>query len=185
MQEEDEVAALEVGDPFLALVQSGAHANMVSELAKSGEEIRSSITTAKWSLLVEAFREGVTAGNKVDAVKKQVVYNKAATLVAAEQFNHPDMTAEQAHLIHMALGIFGEAAELMDAVFTSVGGHYELDMENVIEELGDIEFYMEGFRQGIETTREEILDENIQKLNVRRYPDGYSDQAAQERADKA
>ena len=184
MQEENEARTVDFNRDVIGIA-NGPYGDMVSDLAKSGEEIRSSITTAKWSLLVEAIKEGITAGNKVDAVKKQVVYNKPADLAAAVQYNHPDMTAEQAHLIHMALGIFGEAAELMDAVYTSVAGHYKLDMENVIEELGDIEFYMEGFRQGIDISHELVLEENYQKLNVRRYPDGYSDQAAQERADKA
>ena len=42
-----------------------------------------------------------------------------------------------------------------------------IDRENVIEELGDLEFYMEGVRQNLGITREETLNHNIQKLSKR------------------
>ena len=47
---------------------------------------------------------------------------------------------------------------------------------------------MEGIREEAEITREETLEYNTNKLlkgEKARYKDGYSDQAAQERADKA
>lgn len=42
---------------------------------------------------------------------------------------------------------------------------------------------MEGLRQRLGITREETITGNIVKLG-KRYADGYSDKAAQERADK-
>jgi len=60
----------------------------------------------------------------------------------------------------------------------------EMNLEGLIEELGDLEFYLEGLRQGLGVTREEILEGNIAKL-TKRYSEGsYSDKAANERADK-
>lgn len=94
------------------------------------------------------------------------------------------MSSEKADLVHMAMGIAGEAGELLDAVKKHVMYNKDLDIENVIEELGDLEFYMEGMRQILLLNRDAILAENIEKLMVGRYPNGYSDQAAQERADK-
>jgi NTP pyrophosphatase (non-canonical NTP hydrolase) len=93
------------------------------------------------------------------------------------------LTPEKAHALHMAVGISGESGELLDAVKKHVIYNKPLDRENVIEELGDLEFYMEGLRQGFDITRKETLDANIAKLGVR-YKGGYSDKAAQERADK-
>ena len=87
------------------------------------------------------------------------------------------------HLLHMAIGVSGEAGELIDAIKKYVIYRKPLDRENVIEELGDLEFYMEGLRQSLNISREETLEANIQKLG-KRYQDGYSDKAAQERADK-
>lgn len=88
------------------------------------------------------------------------------------------------HLIHMAIGISGESGELLDAIKKAVIYRKPLDRANVVEELGDLEFYMEGLRQGLGITREEVLEANITKLR-KRYGERYSDIAAQVRADKA
>lgn len=95
------------------------------------------------------------------------------------------MTADSAHLIHMIMGLCGETGELLDAIKKSVIYNKTLDIENVIEELGDIEFYLEGLRQGLGLRRQDTLVANIAKLSVRYEGLHYSDKAAQERADKA
>lgn len=94
------------------------------------------------------------------------------------------LSPQKCHMIHMAVGISGEAGELLDAIKKAVIYNKPLDIENVIEELGDLEFYLEGLRQGLGITREEILANNIRKLGVRYKNLTYSDQQAQERADK-
>lgn len=88
-------------------------------------------------------------------------------------------------LMHAAVGISGEAGELLDAVKKAVIYNKPLDVQNIIEELGDMEFYMEQLRNNllILTTREVTLKANYEKLN-KRYKNGYSDSAAQQRADK-
>ncbi len=93
------------------------------------------------------------------------------------------MSGTTAHYVHMALGIAGEAGELVDAIKKHAIYNKPLDFDNVIEELGDIEWYMEGLRQTFGITREVVLAHNIAKLN-KRYPEQYTDQAAVERADK-
>jgi NTP pyrophosphatase (non-canonical NTP hydrolase) len=98
-------------------------------------------------------------------------------------------TAKQADLIHMILGISGEAGELLDTVKKHAVYQKELDITNIMEELGDIEYYLEGFRQILGINREEVLAGNIEKLRAR-YESvtgelAYSDDAAIARADKA
>jgi NTP pyrophosphatase (non-canonical NTP hydrolase) len=93
---------------------------------------------------------------------------KDGRLIAAE------MTPSQAHLLHMTIGISGEAGELLDVVKKHVIYQKDLDCENVIEELGDLEFYMEGLRQWMGVTREACVKKNIEKL-TRRYGEKYSD----------
>lgn len=93
------------------------------------------------------------------------------------------LTEDKVNLWHLATGVAGEAGELIDAIKKHVVYNKELDFENVIEELGDLEFYMEGLRQGLGITREQTLAANVAKLGVR-YAKGYSDKAAQVRADK-
>lgn len=95
-----------------------------------------------------------------------------------------ELTAEDAHLIHMAIGISGESGELLDAIKKRAIYRKDIDRENVIEELGDLEFYMEGLRQGIGVTRGQCIEANIAKLSKRYTSLKYSDDAAQQRADK-
>lgn len=95
-----------------------------------------------------------------------------------------DLTPEKADLLHMAVGVSGEAGELLDAVKKAVIYNKEIDLENVIEELGDLEFYMSKIRQIVGITREEILKQNIDKLSIRYAKGKYSNDQAQERADK-
>jgi len=96
-----------------------------------------------------------------------------------------DLTPSTADLLHMAVGVSGEAGELLDAVKKAAIYAKPIDRENVIEELGDLEFYIEGIRQNLGISREETLQANIKKLKVRYEGLKYSNQAAQERADKA
>ena len=94
------------------------------------------------------------------------------------------LTPDRCHLLHMAVGVSGEAGELLDAVKKATIYGKPLDRENVIEELGDLEFYMEGLRQGLGITREETLQANVAKLGARYAAGKYSDKAAIARADK-
>ena len=96
-----------------------------------------------------------------------------------------EMTPLEAHITHMTMGISGEAGELLDAIKKMVIYRKPLDRENVIEELGDIEFYLEGLRQALVIDREETLDANIAKLSVRYQGFQYSNQDAIDRADKS
>lgn len=95
-----------------------------------------------------------------------------------------NMTPLEAHLIHMVMGVSGEAGELLDAIKKATIYKKTLDYANVIEELGDLEFYLEGLRSTLGITREQTLEANIDKLQ-KRYGEKYSDAAAQLRADKA
>lgn len=94
------------------------------------------------------------------------------------------ITPAQVHEWHMATGVSGEAGELLDAVKKNVVYQRPIDRENVIEELGDLEFYMEGLRQSLCITREETLEHNYAKLGKRYKGHKYTDQQAQDRADK-
>lgn len=94
------------------------------------------------------------------------------------------LTPEKAHIIHMSMGVAGEAGELIDAIKKYTMYNKQADMENIIEELGDLEFYMEGLRQAFRITREETIEANVIKLEKRYHKGSYSDQQAQDRADK-
>jgi hypothetical protein len=93
--------------------------------------------------------------------------------------------ADQVDVWHHATGIGTEAGELLTVAKAYVIYGRTIDRENVVEELGDLEFYLQGLRAALDITREETLRHNMAKL-AKRYPDyGYSDDRAIARADKA
>lgn len=94
------------------------------------------------------------------------------------------MTPGQANLIHMALGIAGEAGELVDAIKRNTIYNKPLDLDNVKEELGDLLFYMTGIMIQLEFTIEEVAAANVTKLQKRYASKQYSDKQAIARADK-
>jgi NTP pyrophosphatase (non-canonical NTP hydrolase) len=96
-----------------------------------------------------------------------------------------EMTGATAHAMHMTLGIAGEAGEIVDCIKKWAIYGKTLDIDNLIEELGDLEFYLEGLRQAFGISREHVLEHNIEKL-TRRYANlNYSNESAIARADKA
>lgn len=164
---------------------------MVKELAKPGADIVSSLTIEKFTKLVNACSLMINTGNVLDSVKKEVVYNKAGTSETdfdvppdlANAFN--TLTDRQAHLLHMAVGVAGEATELLNAICQNVVLGKELDVENVTEEGGDMTFYIQGILNEMLLSFADIMLHNRVKLLGKRFPNGYSDKAAQDRADKA
>jgi NTP pyrophosphatase (non-canonical NTP hydrolase) len=91
--------------------------------------------------------------------------------------------AEVDGFMHAAVGIAGEAGEVLDAVKKTWVYGKPLDIENLIEELGDIEFYLQAMRTLLNVSRQDVLRANITKLR-KRYPSGYTDALAIARLDK-
>lgn len=86
-------------------------------------------------------------------------------------------------LIHATLGIAGEAGEIVDAVKKHWVYGKKLDVANLKEEVGDLLFYIQALCQVAKIDMVQCLKENEDKLR-KRYPNGYTDAAAIERADK-
>jgi NTP pyrophosphatase (non-canonical NTP hydrolase) len=94
------------------------------------------------------------------------------------------LDAKQYDLMHATLGIAGESGEIVDAVKKSVIYGKPLDVANMREEIGDIMWYIALACRTLDFDLNEILDENIAKLQ-KRYPEKYSDFHASARLDKA
>jgi NTP pyrophosphatase (non-canonical NTP hydrolase) len=103
---------------------------------------------------------------------------KAGSIIAAE------MTPDDAHKLHMAVGASGEAGELLDAIKKAVIYRKPLDIANVREECGDILFYVTGLLDSIGCGLDEIITENMEKLSLRYQSLSFSNHAAITRADK-
>ena len=96
------------------------------------------------------------------------------------------LTPEKAQLAHLAMLLTSEAGEVASALKGHIA--YEKPLaplkENLIEELGDIEFALEALRQLLGISRELVLAYNRNKLE-KRYPSGaFTNADAAARADK-
>ena len=94
------------------------------------------------------------------------------------------LTPLQASILHMAVGVSGEAGELLDAIKKHAVYQKQLDFDNVREEVGDILFYLTGLLNELGLTINECMEANVEKLS-KRYPEKmYTNAAAIARADK-
>ncbi len=89
-----------------------------------------------------------------------------------------------AMLNHAAMGVAGEAGELIDAIKKHLVYGKPLDRANIIEELGDLRFYIQAMQNVLGITESEVLQANADKLSKRYRGLKYSDKAAIDRADK-
>jgi NTP pyrophosphatase (non-canonical NTP hydrolase) len=102
---------------------------------------------------------------------------KAGSVIAEE------LTPEDCHRLHMAIGISGEAGELLDAVKKATIYRKQLDIANIVEECGDLLFYISGMLDSIGVDIESAIAANTSKLSIR-YGKAYSDESAIARLDK-
>lgn len=73
-------------------------------------------------------------------------------------------------LIEAAMGMAGEAGEVIDAVKKVAFYNRDLDRPHLIEEIGDLVWYVNLAIYALGTTWETVLAANIAKLSAR-YPD--------------
>ncbi len=83
-------------------------------------------------------------------------------------------------LLHGAIGLATEAGEMLDAVKRALFYGADLDRTNLIEELGDLEWYMAVIRDALGVDQEEVQRINVEKLRAR-YPEKFTRVHALER----
>lgn len=91
---------------------------------------------------------------------------------------------EQLMKLHCALGVAGEAGELADNIKRECIYGKAPDRANVIEELGDIMWYVQATMNLYGILPGEVFQGNADKLSKRYVELKYSDKAAIDRADK-
>ncbi len=75
-------------------------------------------------------------------------------------------------LINGVMGLCGESGEAIDIVKKHLAQGHELDREQLIEELGDVAWYIAETATALDIELEEIFTRNIDKLR-KRYPEGF------------
>lgn len=84
---------------------------------------------------------------------------------------------ETIDLLHAAMGVSTEAGELLDVLKKFLAYGKPMDKVNILEECGDIEWYLAIIYRRFNVTKEEVLEMNINKLK-KRFPDKFdADQA--------
>jgi NTP pyrophosphatase (non-canonical NTP hydrolase) len=83
-------------------------------------------------------------------------------------------------VFHAIVGIATESAELIEAVLESLSSGTPIDRVNVLEELGDINWYQAILIDALAGNWDKILTTNIEKLRAR-YPEKFTAAAAIDR----
>lgn len=83
-------------------------------------------------------------------------------------------------LLHGAMGLCTESAELLDMLKKHIFYGKPLDLVNAKEEVGDNQWYAGIIIDVLQTTFDEILTVNIEKLRAR-YPEKFTEKDAIER----
>ena len=75
-------------------------------------------------------------------------------------------------LINGVMGLCGEAGEAIDLVKKHLAQGHALDREALIDELGDVAWYLAETAHALDCDLETVLARNIEKLKER-YPEGF------------
>ena len=75
-------------------------------------------------------------------------------------------------IVMVALGLTGESGEFADLVKKHLFQGHELDREKLIDELGDVLWYVFEGARVLGVAPSDIADRNISKLR-KRYPEGF------------
>jgi len=73
--------------------------------------------------------------------------------------------------LHAVMGLSGEVGEVVDIIKKHVFHGKRLDRRHLIEEIGDVEFYLEALRQVYDIDRDFTITQNWNKLTGR-HPEG-------------
>jgi NTP pyrophosphatase (non-canonical NTP hydrolase) len=84
---------------------------------------------------------------------------------------------ESAALLHYSLGLCTEAAEIADALKKRIAYGKTLDTVNLVEECGDMLYYLSRMLNAIGSNIPEAMEKNVRKL-AKRFPGGFTEEAA-------
>jgi NTP pyrophosphatase (non-canonical NTP hydrolase) len=95
-------------------------------------------------------------------------------LAARTTIERPDfaITDHEIMVVWNAIGLAGEAGEVVDYIKKGVFHQRGIDRETVRRELGDVLWYVAALCTKLDISLSEVMDLNIAKLRAR-YPDGY------------
>lgn len=96
---------------------------------------------------------------------------------ASKYANLKTLPLSTAGLIVGAMGLAGEAGEVVDLLKKSIGHGHELDPVRIALELGDVLWYVAEIANHLDVKLSDVAEANLAKLRSR-YPGGFSPQAS-------
>ena len=85
---------------------------------------------------------------------------------------NPDLSKPEGMLIDGALGLAGEAGEVVDLVKKWYAQGHDLKRDLIFEELGDVCWALAEVATALDIELEEVMQRNLEKLR-KRYPEGF------------
>lgn|SRR5574342_262018 len=95
-------------------------------------------------------------------------------LAARTLIDRPDAeyTPDELIMVWSALGLVGEAGEAANLIKKAVFHRHDFDQSKLVDELGDILWYIAAIMTGLDLPLSLAMQGNIDKI-LRRYPNGY------------
>ncbi len=93
-----------------------------------------------------------------------------------------NLTGEKA-VAMLAMGIAGEAGEIVELLKKSLFHDHDITNGDVAEEIGDLLWYLANLATKLKIDLGRAAQKNIEKLK-KRYPDGFDTEKSKKRADK-
>lgn len=131
-----------------------------------------SITRAR---LIEVLQISISALNELDKIKKAMFYGREYPAGAGPTIEALDievtpygMTMQNGRrLIHSIIGSATESGEKLEALLKAIDNHAELDVTNLVEEVGDGMWYDAALLRSLGLSIEYAQEVNIKKLKAR------------------
>ena len=125
--------------------------------------------------------------NNMNANEYQKLAKRTAPSVAVQNeglIEKMRLNPPLATMLVAGMKLSSESGELNDSLVKHVCYNQSLDVENLIEECGDLLWYIALLLECCNTDMSVCMEENIEKLRIR-YPKKYTDELAKIRLDKS
>jgi len=86
-------------------------------------------------------------------------------------------------LLNGVMGLCGESGEVIDILKKHLSQGHELNIEKMIEELGDVAWYLAETAYALGVDLDTVLNNNLIKLS-KRYPEGFNVEKSINRSDE-
>lgn len=118
------------------------------------------------------------ATKDIDFIKKLLFYRKG---VGTNPVVVPVCTADLDYVadneLHGSLGVFSEAGEILELVENAIFKGEEIEREKVVDEVGDLLWYVAMLLREVDVSFEEVARLNIEKLR-KRFPSKFEEERA-------